>query len=99
MSAAATQSIRIRHYIRQFRGAGATTPEAALRLEQMRIHETRTFRRMVKRGIFVVEFGNRYWMDDAAAERYRNERRVRGLIFLGIILLLCLIHMVIIGRR
>lgn len=91
--------MRIRRYIRRFREAGATAPEAAVTLEQLGIHETWTFRRMAARGVFIAVGQDRYWMDEPAAECYRNERRMRGLIILGIFLLLFMIIMLVNGSR
>lgn len=84
--------------MRRFTAAGATTPELALRFEDLDIRPGWVIRRMVKRGVFVPVGDGRYYIDLEAADRFRVLRFRRMMIVLGICLLFWALIMLLVRR-
>jgi hypothetical protein len=80
-----------RKLVRRFREAGATDPEHAVALKVIGERHTWVFDRMVRAGVFRSAPDGRYFMDEAAATKYRNRCRVGGLVGVAICLLLFLV--------
>ena len=81
MSAGAVIVRRQNRYMRRFADAGATAPEHAVTLEELRLRDSWIFRRMVARAVF-QPVSNRWWMDADNADRFRDARKKRILIFM-----------------
>jgi hypothetical protein len=84
---------RQRDLVDRFRDSVATTPDAARRLDELRVRESFIFRRLCAAGVFMCAGDERWWFDAAAWDRYRDRQRQRlvwsavviiGLVALGL---------------
>jgi hypothetical protein len=78
--------IKQNQYMRVFRNGEATERGRAKPLGELGIRETRIFRDMVGRGVFVQAGGDSYYMDQDAAAEFIAARRKR--IFFSLVLAL-----------
>jgi hypothetical protein len=90
MSAAVIIAAKRRRMIRRFREAGATQPEFACRPQDLGLSRSWLFERMVDRGVFVLVADGRFFLDEAAAQQWRQGRRARAVIALVIFLVIFL---------
>ena len=79
-------ALKRNRYIRLYHDAGATEPSRAIRPADVGLDDTHSFRKLVQRGIFVAVDENRFYLDAAAAETYRGDRRVVVLIAVAVVL-------------
>jgi len=86
----AAVSIRKKKYLRVFRKAGAINEKSAKSLEDLKLHNSLIFRRMVTRGIFVQTGDSRYYLNQPVAEVYENNRKYYARIILLIVILIVL---------
>ncbi len=91
MSAAAVISIRRKRLVNRFRQAGATDPEHAITPEAIGERPSWIFNQMVEHGVFLPALNGRFYVDDQAAIEFLRQRRKRGLLIAGILLLLFLL--------
>lgn len=94
-NAAAVIVARQNQYIRTFRKAEALSADRAIRPQDLGIHETWIFRRLVQRGVFVEATPGCYYLEEIAAEQFVRDRRFRALTFLGVVTVLFLIYAVL----
>ena len=80
-------------YVRRFKGAGAVSPETAVELIRIGCRDSCLFQRLVGRGVFKATSQERYYIDIAAADEFRRDRRNRALIALLITLAILAIVM------
>ncbi|RZJ03467.1 MAG: M20/M25/M40 family metallo-hydrolase [Brevundimonas sp.] len=66
---------------------GATSPDRAVPLTPDRVMGRAALRRMIRGGA-IREAGDRYWLDQAGAERFSRYRRIRALVAVGVVILL-----------
>ena len=69
--------IRQNRLMRRFREAGATSPPSAQALAMIGVRDSWIFRRMAARRVFLPTEDGRYYMDQARADEYVRQRRVR----------------------
>jgi len=74
--------------MRRFAEAGATTPDYAVRMEELGIRRSWSIGRMIVHGVFVPVGDERFYIDLDAAARFRVLRLRRMLIFTAVCLLL-----------
>ena len=98
VSAAAVIILRRKKFIRRFREAGATSPDRAISFADVGMRRSWVFAQMVSRGVFVDAGGDRYWMNEQAAEAFLAAQRKRVLIGAGILLVLFLIFLLAASR-
>ncbi len=79
MSAAAVIIARQRRYMRHYREAGATHPEAARSPEELGCRSGWIFRRLEDRGVFRSVGEGRFYLDEAAATAFVQNQRARAL--------------------
>jgi hypothetical protein len=75
--------------IRQFREAGAVSPESAMTPTSIGCGRGWIFRRMVAQGVFVSQPENRYYMDERVLPGFYEARR-KHMVFGGIVLVVVL---------
>jgi hypothetical protein len=90
--------IKQNQYMRIFRKADAMDRGRAKPLDVLGVRETRIFRRMANRGVFVDAGGGAYFMDPDAAQEFIAWRRKRTFFALVLILLAILALFVLNGR-
>jgi hypothetical protein len=90
--------IKQNHYMRIFRKAEAVDRGRAKSLDELGVRETRIFRRMADRGVFVATGNGVYYMDQGAANEFVAWRRKRTFFALILILLALLALFVFNGR-
>ena len=78
--------IKQRRYLRAFSDAGATSPGAARTIEELGVHQSPLFRRMVRKGVFVAQDG-KFYMDRVAADAFRRRQRRTTIIALVVFFL------------
>ncbi len=78
--------IKQNQYMRLFKKAGATDPGHARPTADLGFRETRLFRRMVERRVFVAVGGGAYYIDLSAAREFVVRRRKRALVALALVL-------------
>lgn len=64
-------------FIRRFREAGATSPDRAIPFSKVRGRRSWIFDQMVSLGVFVEADGNRYYMNENAADAFLTAQRQR----------------------
>jgi hypothetical protein len=67
---------RIRQTVSRFRDAGVTAPEHAKSLSDLNIRNGRAIRLLRRREVLVDAGSERYFLDEAAYERWRKRRRI-----------------------
>ena len=90
--------IKQNQYMRIFRKAEAVDRGRAKTLDELGVRETRIFRRMADRGVFVATGTGAYYMDQDAAHEFIAWRRKRTFFALILILLALLVLFVLNGR-
>jgi hypothetical protein len=90
--------IKQNQYMRVFRKAEALDRGRARTLDELGVRETRIFRRMADRGVFVATGTGAYYMDRDAAAEFVARRRKRAFFLLILILLILLVLFVFNGR-
>jgi hypothetical protein len=90
--------IKQNRYMRVFRKAGATDRIRAQSLAGLGLLETRIFRRMADKGVFVDTGLGTYYMDPNAAEEFIVARRKRAFFAMILILILLLLLWAFNGR-
>lgn len=68
---------RQRDLVDRFRDAGATSPSTARTLGELHVRPGLILSRMSSRGVFVHAGGDRWWLDAAAWNRFRDRQRRR----------------------
>jgi len=91
MSAAAVISIRRKRLVRRFREAGAIDLEHAVTLEALGERPSWIFDQMMRQGAFLSAPGGRYYMDERVAVEFLRQRRNRGLLMAGLLLIVFLL--------
>jgi len=66
--------------MRAFDAARALDSKSAKPLSEIGVRNSFLFQRMVRRDVFVAAAAGAYYMDRAAAERFRRSRRLRVII-------------------
>ena len=72
-------------YLRAFAKAGAIRPGSARTLAELRLRDSRGFRRLLRRGVLVetsVGYYAEYYLDPVKAAAFRRRRRIATLIAL-----------------
>jgi hypothetical protein len=90
--------IKQNHYMRIFRKAEAMDRGRAKPLDVLGVRETRIFRRMAARGVFVDAGGGAFYMDPDGAAEFIAARRKRAFFMLVLALIILLILFVLNGR-
>jgi len=90
--------IKQNHYMRVFRKAEAVDRGRAKTLDELGMRETRIFRRMADRGVFVATGTGAYYMDQDAANEFVAWRRKRAFFALILILIAILALFVFNGK-
>jgi hypothetical protein len=90
--------VKENQYMRVFRRAGAVDPDRARTLDELGVRETRIFRRMADRGVFVAAGNGAFYMDRDAAAEFVTRRRKRALFMLILVLLALLALFFLNGR-
>ena len=72
--------------MRRLREAGAVSPETAVDLEQIGLRNSRVLQRLARREVVRLNPQGKYYLDVAAAEEFRKNRRRWALTALLIIL-------------
>jgi hypothetical protein len=99
MSNGAAIIIKQNQYMRKFREAGATNPDAARTLAELDIRKTGIFRKLEDQGVFVP--GRRpetFYMHEAAASDFIEARR-RRVFYTMLLLLVVAAVLFFLGRR
>jgi len=73
-----------REIIEHLRESGATTPDRATSLPELRPLGRRRLERLVSAHV-VNEAPNGYWLDETAYADYRSDRRTLAFVILGIV--------------
>lgn len=68
--------------MKRFGQAGALDAGHAVQLESLGTHRSWIFDRMARRGVFVQTHDGRYYMDEQAADAFRQIRRNRMLAWI-----------------
>lgn len=76
---------RIRQAVSRFREAGATAPEHARSLSELGICNGKSIKLLRRRGVLVDAGSERYYLDEAAYERWRKRRRIILAVMLVIV--------------
>ena len=95
MSAAAVIALRRKKYIRRFAEQGATSPDQAIPFATIGMPRSWVFDRMVGHGVFVDVGGDRYYMNEPAAQAFLAAQPHRALVIGGVLLLLFLIYILV----
>ena len=87
MTATTVILAQMNKYIRIFREAGATSPEASIIPTEHGIRNSFVFQKLVRRGVFVRLGNGRYYMDEKQEDAYRRKRMnlVLLLVFLVVV--------------
>jgi len=78
-AASANQRTRI---IRRFKDAGATAPDRAIDPATHQIHQTSVFNKMVREGVLVKARTHYYYLNEARAAQYEQQRYQALLAFI-----------------
>ncbi len=98
MSGGAVIVMRQNRYIRVFRQAAANSPDTARALDELQLRDSRIFRRMTSRGVFVETAGNRWYLSVPAAEAFIRRRRRIMLAFVAVGIVLFVLVTVLVAR-
>lgn len=90
--------IKQNQYMRIFRRAEATDRSRAKTLEELAVRETRIFRGMAEKGVFMATGSGAYYMDQDAAAEFIAARRKRAFFMLVLILIILLVLFVLNGK-
>ncbi len=85
-------------YMRAFRKAEATDRSRAKTLAELGIRETRIFRGMVEKGVFVPAGRDAYYMDQDGAAEFIAARRKRAFYMLVLALIVILLLWIFSGK-
>jgi hypothetical protein len=99
MSNGAYIIIKQNQFMRKFREAGATNPEAARSLAELDVRMTAIFRKLEDKGVF--KRGRRpetFYMDEGAASDFVESRR-RRVFYMLLLLLVVAVVLFFLGRR
>jgi len=72
--------------LRSFRHAGATSPDKAKTLRELGCRRSLPFRKLEARGVLVPVPGDRYYLNEDAAEEFTAYRRIVFLLSLAVAL-------------
>lgn len=86
---------RIRQTVSRFREAGATSPEHARSLSDLGIRNGISIKLLRRRGVLVEAGSERYYLDEAAYERWRKRRRIIFVVMLGVVAIAAIVLAVI----
>jgi hypothetical protein len=75
-------------YLRRFSAAGAVAAPNAKTLRELHLRDSRSFRRFVRRGLFVETTPGRYYLEPGRAEAFKRRRRTQALWVLAFALIL-----------
>lgn len=89
--------IKQNEYIRKFKRAGASSPAAALTLDELRIRNSAIFRRLLAKGVFAEAGNGRYYIDLDQAEEFLALRR-RFAFFVGLAVVLVTLVLFLLGK-
>ena len=76
---------RVRSTVRRFREVGATTPESARSFGELSLRRGGAVRLLSRRGVLAMVGGDRYYLDEAAYERWMHRRRIILAILLSLV--------------
>lgn len=82
--------VQFKKLINSFRNSGTNSPKTAKTLEDLNIHPRRMFRRLLNRGVINEASAGRYYLNETNLDEYRQGRRIRVMIIIGILILLFL---------
>jgi hypothetical protein len=74
-------------YLRRFSAAGAATPSRAAALRDLRLRDSRSFQRLVRRGLFVETVPGKYYLKLDLAAKFKRQRRNQAFLVLAIALI------------
>jgi len=89
-AASATQRSRI---IRRFKDAGATAPDRAIDPATHQIHQTSVFNRLVREGVLVKARSHHYYLNEARAAQYQQQRYQAVLAFIIVLILALAVYL------
>lgn len=95
MSAAAVIMRRRKKFIRRFREKGATSRECAIAFSEVRMRRSWIFEKMVRQGVFISVGGDRYFMDEQAADHFLRAQRARALSFGCLLIILFVVYLIL----
>jgi hypothetical protein len=94
VSAAAVIALRRKKLIRRFGEKGATCPERAIAFAEVGMRRSWVFDRMVDRSVFVAVGGDRFFLNEQAAQTFLAAQRRRARTIAAILLVTFLIFLV-----
>lgn len=95
MNGAAAVVARQNRCLRAFHAAGATSPDSARTLADLHLRNSWVFRRMVARGVISRTADGRFYLDQAAADRFLRSRRTRVLLFVALAVVVAIIAWIV----
>lgn len=94
MSAAAVTAIRRKKLIRRFGEKGATCPERAIAFAEVGMRHSWVFDQMVDRGVLVNVGGDRFYLNEQAAQAFLAAQRRRAWTIAAILLIVFLVFLI-----
>jgi hypothetical protein len=94
VSAAAVIALRRKRLIRRFGEKGATCPERAIAFAEVGMRRSWVFDRMVDRGVFVSVGGDRFYLNEQAAQAFLAAQRRRAWTIAVILLVIFLVFLI-----
>lgn len=94
MSAAAIIFRRRKNFIRRFAERDATCPERAIPFAEVGMRRSWIFNQMVDRGVFVPVSGDRFYLNEQAAQAFLDAQRRRARTIAAILLVLFLVFLI-----
>jgi hypothetical protein len=70
-------------YLRRFSTARALAASSAKTLQELRLRDSKSFQRLVRRGVFVETTPGRYYLELGRAAAFKRHRRTQALFVLG----------------
>jgi len=88
--AVASQRNRI---LRRFKDAGATSPDRSIDPATHQIHQTFVFNKLVREGVLVKVRSHQYYLNEARAAQYQEQRYQTLLVFLIVLIIAVAVYL------
>jgi hypothetical protein len=88
---------KFKKLVNKFIDAGVTTPKAAKTLEVLNIRPRMMFKRLMNRGVIIESDPERYYLNAENLVEYKKARRVRMMIFIGVMVILIILDVIVLN--
>jgi len=86
---------KFKKLINKFIDSGTTTPKTAKTLEYLNLKPRLIFKRLLNRGVIIETGSERYYLNEEHLAEYNKTRRVRMMIFIGVLIILIILDLIV----